>query len=91
MEIYALDKTDNSRAVKHSAIRVCIAKTLIYQSMLLTLDRSIVYTGLEPTLSLRLQDVYGFNSTKVGLVILASAVAAVFGSSDALFLYMIVF
>ena len=39
----------------------------------------ITYTGLEPTLTLRLADLYGFGSTKVGLVILASGVAAIFG------------
>ena len=39
----------------------------------------ITYTGLEPTLTLRLADLYGFGSTKVGLVILASGIAAIFG------------
>ncbi|PAV22263.1 MFS general substrate transporter [Pyrrhoderma noxium] len=40
----------------------------------------ITYTGLEPTLTLRLADLYGFGSTKVGLVILASGIAAIFAS-----------
>ncbi|KAL5495566.1 hypothetical protein ACEPAI_1029 [Sanghuangporus weigelae] len=50
---------------------VALSSILIY---------GIVYAGLEPTLALRLQDLYNFNSTKVGLVILASAIAAVFAS-----------
>ncbi|KAL5534540.1 hypothetical protein ACEPAG_1003 [Sanghuangporus baumii] len=50
---------------------VALSSILIY---------GIVYAGLEPTLALRLQDLYNFNSTRVGLVILASAIAAIFAS-----------
>ncbi|KAH8120525.1 MFS general substrate transporter, partial [Phellopilus nigrolimitatus] len=40
----------------------------------------IVYSGLEPTLALRMQDLYGLDSAKVGIVMLASAIAAIFSS-----------
>jgi hypothetical protein len=38
---------------------------------------SIVFTIMEPTLPLRLQDVYGFTSLKVGLIYLSASVPSI--------------
>ncbi|EJD04276.1 MFS general substrate transporter [Fomitiporia mediterranea MF3/22] len=57
--------------LKSQRTMVAITTVLVY---------GIVFAGLEPTLALRLQHVYDFNATKVGLVDLASAAAAIFAS-----------
>lgn len=41
----------------------------------------ITLTSIEPTMPLRLQDVYGYNSLQVGLIFMAADVPTLFGAS----------
>lgn len=58
-------------------IWVCLIHWLIEQ-LQLKFFLSIIHTIRDPTLPLHLQDVWGLNSAKVGLVFLVSVVLALF-------------